>query len=88
MMHHMKSSTRIPTRTLLAGCAVTLALLASPTTAHAQDEEEGPPDARLGGFTQEVKTEGGNMVQWFTLFGMGIIGLSVLFIDAKRTHLD
>jgi hypothetical protein len=73
---------------LVAGCAVALALLASPSSARARDEDEGPPDARLSGFTQEVKNDGSNMVQWFTLFGMGIIGLSVLFIDAKRSHLD
>lgn len=84
MMPDMKSSKRM----MLAACAVALALLASPSSARAQDEDEGPPDARLGGFTQEVKTDGSNMVQWFTLFGMGIIGLSVLFIDAKRSHLD
>ncbi|MCC6424297.1 MAG: hypothetical protein IT447_12535 [Phycisphaerales bacterium] len=52
------------------------------------EEELEYTDARLEGFPQTVYIEGGTSTTWFLLVFLGLVGLSVLFKDAKRTHLD
>lgn len=45
-------------------------------------------DARLVDYPQNVYIEGGISTTWFLLIFLGLVGLSVLFKDARRTHLD
>jgi hypothetical protein len=46
-------------------------------------------DARLEGYAQPVSMEGQSAaLMWVLLVFMGIICLSVMFKNAKRTHLD
>jgi hypothetical protein len=45
-------------------------------------------DARLEGYKEKVVLDAGG-AQYYLLLGLlGIIGISVLFKDAKRSHLD
>jgi hypothetical protein len=52
------------------------------------EEELEYTDARLEGYPQTVYIEGGTSTTWFLLVFLGVVGLAVLFKDAKRTHLD
>lgn len=80
MMRNMK-------RTLLA-CVLALGC-ACAAPAYAQDEDEVLRDARFDGYNPEIKFDsGGAAINWFLLLGCGIISLGVMFINAKRTHLD
>jgi hypothetical protein len=82
----------------LTECCVALALgFACAAPAMAQDEEERP-DARVEGYALaddkvgpvliDPKTARTNATVWFMLAGMGVVGLGVMFKNAKRTHLD
>lgn len=74
-----------------AGVALSLgALLAAPQAALAQQAEgEEGIDARIRGYTTEVALPAGNTALTWLLFAfITICGLSVLFKNAKRTHLD
>jgi hypothetical protein len=74
-------------RALTAYCGLAL-VLGSPALARAdQDTEE--IDARLGGYSQGVKLEKSGVVLTWMLFGLlAVIGVSVLFKNANRSHLD
>ena len=67
-----------------------LAMLLTPVLALAQREPEREIlDARLEGFPQNVTLEGGGTsLTWLLFVFLGIVCLSVLFKNAKRTHLD
>jgi hypothetical protein len=55
----------------------------------ADDEEKSPIDARVNGYHQSVALEEDNTALTWLLFAfLGVCGLSVLFKNAKRTHLD
>jgi hypothetical protein len=55
----------------------------------AADDEEKTNDARLEGFSGDVKVENDSTaLAWLFLILLGVIALSPLFKDAKRTHLD
>lgn len=77
----MKRNRLLP---LLAALLLTIA----PATARAQDDEDVFPDARLSGYAEEVAIEGGSVTTWFLFIGLAIVGLGVMFKDAKRSHLD
>lgn len=63
--------------------------LLTPMLALAQDEEKYHPDARLEGYASNVSTGGGTTaLTWLLLVFLGVICFSVLFKNAKRTHLD
>jgi len=73
-------------RALTAYCGLAL-VLGSPGLARADDDEQ--IDARLGGYTQGVKLEKSGVVLTWMLFGLlSVIGVSVLFKNANRSHLD
>jgi hypothetical protein len=81
MIHHMKS-------TLLGWLIAAVLTLASPAVSLGQDDEI-KYNARLDGYAESVKLEeGSTALTWLLLIGLGIICFSVLFKNAKRTHLD
>jgi hypothetical protein len=81
MIHHMKS------KLLGCLCAAVLAL-AAPAVSSAQDDAP-QYDARLDGYAEPVKLEeGSTALTWLLLVGLGVICFSVLFKNARRTHLD
>ena len=52
-------------------------------------EEEPVTDARLEGFTGDVKVENDSTaLAWLFVIFLTAVALSPLFKDAKRTHLD
>src|SRR5688500_11000788 len=91
-IHHTKP---LMTRLLVLACsalAVTLPLLA-PVIAFAQrrGEEEGSEfkEGRLEGYTFNVRApEGGPALTYLLFIFLAVLGLAVMFKNAKRTHLD
>jgi len=74
---------------LLLGSILPVAQPAARANNRQQTEEELEyTDARLEGYPQTVYIEGGTSTTWFLLVFLGVVGLAVLFKDAKRTHLD
>jgi hypothetical protein len=69
-------------------CSLTLAVFAMPLIALAADDEV-TPDARLEGYaTQVAIKEGGTGWSIVFLILLLAITLGVMFINAKRSHLD
>jgi hypothetical protein len=69
-----------------------LALVLAPASALAQ-QRGGPEieiyDARLQGYEQQVMLEDSSTaLTWLLLVALTALCLSVLFKDARRTHLD
>ncbi len=61
---------------------------ACPVSAGPADNEKAEPDARLEGYANAVTLEGGTggtMVLFFLLTGLTA---GVMFMNAKRSHLD
>ena len=71
-------------------CAATLSttLLVAPAVSTLAADEEKIPDARLEGFGRNVKVEGGTTGTWVLFVVLSVVCMSVLFKNAKRTHLD
>ena len=73
-------------RALTAYCGLAL-VLGSPALARADDQED--TDARVSGYTQGVKLEkSGTALVWMLYILLAVIGCSVLFKNANRSHLD
>ena len=73
----------------LAMCYGLFIPLLTPMVALAQEEEKYQPDARLQGYSMQVSTGGGTTaLTWLLLVFLGVLCFSVLFKNAKRTHLD
>ena len=70
----------------MIAAAVTIGSTAS--TAHAQDDEEALPDARLTGYEAKVDVGGGVAGSYALLAVLGAITIGVAFKNARRTHLD
>jgi hypothetical protein len=65
-----------------------LTLAASPGLLLAQDDHPAH-DARLENYAQSVVMDGGGTAMaWLLLVALAVLGLSVLFKDARRSHLD
>jgi len=81
---------RWPRRALVAclwACTVAATLLA-PVAALAQ-EEEIKRDARLEGYTNNVSVPNDSTALiWLLLIFLGVVALSAMFKNARRTHLD
>jgi hypothetical protein len=86
-------------RAWLASLALLGAVVATPTRAlAAANDEESPTDGRLEGFTSrdrrgdtepmQVTLETGTGKYYLLLIVLIILGMGVMFKDAKRTHLD
>ena len=74
-------------------------LLITPTTAHAQDDDDGTrpvTDARLEGLTADGNSTidvtkpvpDRSSLTWFVLGGFALLAAGGLFKDSRRTHLD
>lgn len=78
-------------RKLIASSVVCLGL-SLPTTAlaaSASDEEASPHDARTEGYQPHAQIESNSTaLLWLLLAFMSVVALSVMFKNAKRTHLD
>lgn len=77
-------------RSVLAAWLVVTALaLACPATARAAgDEDEPKHDARLDGYEASVTIDGGSTLAYMCLIVVAAAAVGVMFIDAKRSHLD
>jgi hypothetical protein len=79
-----------PRRWVLVAClwACLLASALTPAVALAQ-EEEVPRDARLEGYPQKVHLDNDSpALSYILLIVLGALALSVMFKNARRTHLD
>jgi hypothetical protein len=86
-------------RAWLAGLALLGTVVATPTRAlAAANDEESPTDGRLEGFSSrdrrgesevlQVTLETSTYKYYLLLIILIIVGLGVMFKDAKRSHLD
>ena len=85
-----RSPTSKRLRWVLVVClwACTLAALLLPPPALAQ-EEEIKRDARLEGYPVKVSVENDSTALiWLLLIFLGMVALSAMFKNARRTHLD
>ncbi len=75
-------------RVLPGLCLAIVLLAAAPGSVRADDEPE-VYDARLQGYEQTVQLQSSSTaLTWLLLVALGVVCVSVLFKDAKRTHLD
>jgi hypothetical protein len=75
-------------RKLLAMAFVLLMLGVIPMSAMADDNAKSY-DGRLDDYDKNVTLDnGGTALTYFIWVGLGVLGLIVLFKDAKRSHLD
>jgi hypothetical protein len=82
---------RMPTNKRVASAVgPVLALLAAPLTALAQRADDREVVyGRLEGFSRDVTLQGGSTaLTWILLIFLGAVCLSVMFKNARRTHLD
>jgi hypothetical protein len=88
MMGGMKTARpKLPIRRILVGGAPLLAF-AFPAIALA-DDSSAPVDARLEGFKQGIMASpGSTALTWLLLVGIGVVTIGVMFMSAKRSHLD
>lgn len=87
----MKSFNRKPFRWLLVAClwAAVLVAVVSPGVALAQEEDEVPRDARLEGHPTKVHLDNNSpALSYIALIALAALTLSVMFKNARRTHLD
>jgi hypothetical protein len=83
MMGRMKIVLR---RILLGG--LPLLAFAFPAVALA-DDTAAPVDARLEGYRQGIMASpGSTALTWLLLVGIGVVTIGVMFMSAKRSHLD
>ena len=77
-------------RLYLWGCAAATAIMAPVTAlARAPEVERDIVDARLEGYENVMSLEPkSTAVIWMLFLFLAIVGLSVMFKDAKRSHLD
>jgi hypothetical protein len=88
MIGRMPASVRVR-RFAVAVVVFVAAVVLSPSSALAQDDERKSYDARLEGHADAVMLDGGSTaLTWLALAGLGVLCIGVLFKNAKRTHLD
>lgn len=81
-----------------AAVAALLIVLASPAATFAQDEDaprlvvdarlEGVVDSKGGTVDLTTNMGGGNALTWFVFVLLAALAASVMFKDARRSHLD
>lgn len=68
---------------VLAACVL------APGAALAQDDEDIAHDARLDGYATNVLVESDSTaLSWLLLVFLAAVAIGVMFMNAKRTHLD
>jgi len=73
---------------LLAVVIVLLTVGFAPLSALADDQSKSY-DGRLDDYgNKSVTLDGGAALSYFVWIGLGLVGLLVMFKDAKRSHLD
>jgi hypothetical protein len=76
----------------IACAAIALAItLLAPVLAFAQKEDENSAlkEARLEGYTFNARApEGGPALTYLLFIFLAVLGLAVMFKNARRTHLD
>jgi len=72
---------------LLAIMIVLLTVGFAPLSALADDQSKSV-DGRLDDYGKNVTLDSGTALSYFVWIGLGLVGLLVMFKDAKRTHLD
>jgi hypothetical protein len=74
---------------LLATVVVLLTVGLAPLSALADDQSKSY-DGRLDDYGKDrnVTLDGGTALSYFVWIGLGLVGLLVMFKDAKRSHLD
>ncbi|MGD0770239.1 MAG: hypothetical protein ABSB42_18810 [Tepidisphaeraceae bacterium] len=73
---------------LLATIIVLLTVGFAPLSALADDQSKSY-DGRLDDYgNKSVTLDGGAALSYFVWIGLGLVGLLVMFKDAKRSHLD
>jgi len=80
---------RMKWRRFMTTC-ITLCVLSFSTAAHAADDEEVPEhDGRTEGYSQKVQvTKASTSLVWLAFIALTVISMSVMFKDARRSHLD
>jgi hypothetical protein len=69
--------------------AMTLLATALPTPARADDDEPFVYDARIQGYSKVVQLPAGSTaLTWLLLIVLAGACVGVMFMDAKRSHLD
>jgi hypothetical protein len=78
-----------PLRRMLIAICLAVAVVTTPMTARAAEDESTSYDARIEGYGQKVQLDAGSTaLTWLLLVVLGVLSVAVLFKDAKRTHLD
>jgi hypothetical protein len=74
---------------LLAATIVLLTVGLAPLSALADDQSKSY-DGRLDDYGKDknVTLDSGTALSYFVWIGLGLVGLLVMFKDAKRSHLD
>lgn len=84
----LRKTTGFRARVLAACCGLAL-LAGAPGAAHAQSANDDTSDARLQGYAGRPAMEkSGVGPTWLLFIALSVIGCSVLFKNAKRSHLD
>ena len=82
----------VPMKYRLLTLYVSLAVLLTPVIVLArstEDEDTVKQEARLEGYAQTVRLQGGSTaLTWLMIGFLAAIAIAVLFKNAKRTHLD
>ena len=90
MMVIMKSRLNLRAATVFLAFISTVGSFVGPAQiARADEGDVTDHDARLDTFQkQTVALDTGTALTWLALMGLGVVGLTGLFKDAKRSHLD
>ena len=84
MMGNMLSRLKV----ILWVAVLTPAILGAPAVARA-DDSDVPVDARFQGYNAKVAPQPGSVATtWLCLIGLGVVGMGVMFINSRRSHLD
>ncbi len=77
-------------RSAASVCLALTLIACSPSHALAKDDSDADHyDARVMGYDPDVELKsGGNGMMWVVMILLGAICVSVIFKDAKRSHLD
>jgi hypothetical protein len=84
------SASRAWKRFAIALCLSLTLLASTPARSIAREDPDAVHyDARVQGFNPDVELKsGGTGMMWVVMILLGVICVAVIFMDAKRSHLD